>query len=83
MLVKRRQPYVHMGIQSGSSTDLFRFAFVISFRKAGPSRGFKSSKAHKSSSETLREKSARLYIRGISEQTSCMRHNYRTLIILG
>lgn len=32
---------------------LFRFALVISFRKAAPSNGFKSSKAHSRSSDTL------------------------------
>ena len=30
-----------------------RFAFVISLRRAGPSKGFRSSNAHSSSSETL------------------------------
>jgi hypothetical protein len=32
---------------------LFRFALVISFRRAGPSNGFSNSNAHRRSSETL------------------------------
>ena len=35
------------------ATYLFRLAFVISLRRAGPSSGLSSSNAHKRSSETL------------------------------
>lgn len=36
-----------------SYTELFRLALVISFRRAAPSKGLRSSKAHSRSSETL------------------------------
>jgi hypothetical protein len=59
---------------------LFRFAFVISLRSAGPSSGLRSSKAHRRSSDTLQE-GVSGWIMGLCEsgQTSCMHHNYRTL----
>lgn len=39
--------------EAGYVSYLFRLAFVISFRNAGPSSGFSNSKAHNRSSETL------------------------------
>ena len=43
------------GNEDQAATHLFRLAFVISFRRAAPSRGLRSSNAHSKSSDTLQE----------------------------
>lgn len=64
----------------GRITYLFRFAFVISFRKAGPSKGLSSSNAHNSSSDTLfMGVSNVVNLNVVDDQTSCTRRNCRIL----
>jgi hypothetical protein len=41
------------GNKEEGNTHLFRFAFVISFRRAAPSKGLRSSNAQSKSSDTL------------------------------
>lgn len=48
--IRQYQPTKH---KKNGKAHLFLFAFVISFRRAGPSRGFRSSNAQSNSSETL------------------------------
>ena len=64
-----------------NSIYLFLFAFVISFRNAGPSKGLRSSKAHSNSSETLYKGSTEGFIMQVKKarQTSCMLHSCRIL----
>ena len=65
----------------GHYTHLFRLAFVISFRRAGPSNGFSNSNAQSNSSDTLLlgcEKHRKIIEDG-KVRTSCMPRSYRTL----